>query len=206
MKTNTILTLFTAVTLSLTTLSAQGALKSDPAYLPIDEVLDLKIAKPEVNVNLPKFLLKNAASEFHGGADDPFAAAGLNFSELVQDIKLIRVMVIEADDKSKSHLNKATAKLRQILENNWMPIVSVPEDNVGIYAKSDKTGEEMAGLALLINDGGDVVIANVVGNVPLGKILKSVAAMGGGNTPDFSAIIQQFAGATGGGGAAPADN
>jgi hypothetical protein len=175
--------------------AAQGALKADPAYLRIDDAINLSIAKPEVNVNLPKFLLTNAASEFKGGPDDPFAKIGINVNDLIKDIKLIRVMVIEASEESEAHLNKATAKLRADLESNWISIVSVPGDNVGIYAMSDKSGENMAGLALLINDGGDVIIGNVVGNLPIGKILKIAASMGGGNSVDFQQIIAQFAGA-----------
>ncbi|MBT5708213.1 MAG: DUF4252 domain-containing protein [Verrucomicrobia bacterium] len=175
--------------------AAQSALKADPAYLRIDEAINLSIAKPEVNVNPPKFLLTNAASEFKGGPDDPFAKIGINVNDLIKDIKLIRVMVIEASKESEAHLNKGTAKLRSDLESNWTSIVSVPEDNVGIYAMSDKSGENMAGLALLINDGGDVIIGNVVGNLPIGKILKIAASMGGGNSVDFQQIIAQFAGA-----------
>lgn len=174
---------------------AQGALKADPAYLRIDETINLSIAKPEVSVNLPKFLLTNAASEFKGGPDDPFAKIGIDLNDLIKDIKLIRVMVIEASEESKAHLNKATAKLRSDLEANWMSIVTVPEDNVGIYAMSDQSGEKMAGLALLINDGGDVIVGNVVGNLPIGKILKIAASMGGQNSIDLQQIIAQFAGA-----------
>ena len=81
--------------------AAQGALKADPAYLRIDDAINLSIAKPEVNVNLPKFLLTNAASEFKGGPDDPFAKIGINVNDLIKDIKLIRVMVIEASEESE---------------------------------------------------------------------------------------------------------
>ncbi len=174
---------------------AQQSLKNDPAYLNIDEAINLEIAKPEVNVNLPRFLLKNAVSEFDGDESDPFGKLGIDVGDLIKDIKLIRVMVIEATDKSKDHLNRATAKLRSDLEKNWTPIVSIPEENIGIYALSDKSGEEMAGIALLINDGGDVIVGNIVGNLPLGKILKLAASMGGENAIDLEAIVAQFAGA-----------
>ena len=62
---------------------AQSNLKQEPAYLRTDEVFDLQIAKPEVNVNLPRFLLMNAVSEFDGGEGDPFAAAGINLAEIL---------------------------------------------------------------------------------------------------------------------------
>ncbi len=174
---------------------AQQSLKSDPAYLAIDAAIDLSTIKPEVNVNLPKFLLKNAASEFNGGPEDPFGKVGININELIQDIKLIRIVVIEGNKDNSAQIAKGTARLRAQLEKSWMPIVNVPEDNVGIYAMSDKSGEEMAGLALLINDGDEAIIGNIVGNIPLGKVLKIAASMGSGNGIDIEAIVAQFAGA-----------
>src|SRR6187431_1023667 len=74
---------------------AQNNLENDPAYLAIDKAFDFKTIKPEVNINLPKFLLKDALADLDGGKDDPFAGSGINISELIQDIKLIRVIVIE---------------------------------------------------------------------------------------------------------------
>jgi hypothetical protein len=145
---------------------------NDAAYLPIDSVLDLKIARPQVNINLPRFLLNEVLSEFDGSTNDPLAATGINFAELTKDIKLIRVMVIEAADDNRAHIDKAVKSLRKELETKWTSVVSVPEDNVGIYAASDATGEKMAGLAVLIQDDEDVVIANVVGRVSVGKIVK----------------------------------
>jgi hypothetical protein len=151
---------------------AQNDITNDPAYLPIDSVLDLKIARPEVNINLPRFLLRDALSEFDGGTNDPLAAAGISFADLTKDIKLIRVIVIEAEDENKSHIDKAVKSLRKELETKWTTIVSVPEDNVGIYAVSDPEGEKVAGIAVLVQDDEDVVIANVVGRVSIGKIVK----------------------------------
>ena len=182
---------------------AQQSLKSDPAYLKIDDAIDLNVIKPEVNVNLPKFLLKNAASEFNGGPEDPFGKVGINVNELIQDIKLIRIVVIEGNKDNSAQIAKGSAMLRSQLEKNWMPIVNIPDDNVGIYAMSDKSGEEMAGLALLINDGDEAIIGNIVGNIPLGKVLKIAASMGGENAIDIEAIIAQFAGANADGGGNP---
>lgn len=156
---------------------AQSNLTNDPAYLPIDRVLDLKIARPEVNINLPRFLLQDALSEFDGSTNDPLAATGINFADLIKDIKLIRVMVIEADQKNRSHVDQAVKSLRKELETKWTSVVSVPEDNVGIYAVSDAAGERMAGLTVLVQDDEDVVIANVVGRVSIGKIVKIASSM-----------------------------
>lgn len=80
---------------------AQNALETDPGYLDIDKAIDLKTVRPEVNINLPRFLLKDAASFFNGGPGDPFAEAGINFGELTKDIKLIRVVAFEASKKTR---------------------------------------------------------------------------------------------------------
>jgi hypothetical protein len=133
--------------------------------------------RPEVNVNLPRFLLKDAASTLNGGPDDPFASTGISFAELIKDIKLIRVLVIEAGEGNRTALDKGIGALRAQLEAKWTAIVTVPEENVGIYVRSSNDGESMAGLALLVYDGGDAVIANVVGHVSVGKILKIASKM-----------------------------
>jgi hypothetical protein len=156
---------------------AQAGLEKDPAYLAIDQAIDLKVIRPQVNVNLPHFLLQDAVSELNGGPDDPLAGTGMNIAELVKEIKLIRVVVIEAKETNRAALEKGVATLRATLESKWTPIATVPEDNVGVYALSDSSGEKMAGLALLIQDKGEAVIANIVGRVSIGKLVKVASHM-----------------------------
>jgi hypothetical protein len=170
------------LTLALLTASprlsrAQNTLEKDPAYLAIDKALDLQTIRPEVSVNLPRFLLQNALAEFNGGPDDPFAKSGINVADLIKDIKLIRVVVIEANDTNRAALKKGVAKLRSSLESKWISVASVPEENVGVYALGDPSGEKMAGLAVLVFDGGDAVIGNIVGDVSLAKVLKVATHM-----------------------------
>ncbi|HVV71174.1 MAG TPA: DUF4252 domain-containing protein, partial [Verrucomicrobiae bacterium] len=140
---------------------AENSVESDPAYLPIDKVIDLKTIRPELNLNLPRFLLKDAAAELSSGTNAPLEGTGIDLAELVKDVKLIRVVVIEANNTNRPALDEAVKKLRADLEGKWTAIVSVPEDNVGVYAKEDAAGESMAGLAVLVYDGDDAVIANV---------------------------------------------
>lgn len=153
---------------------AQNALEKDPGYLEIDKVIDLKTIRPEVNVNLPRFLLKDAAASLNGGPEDPFKGTGINFSELIKDIKLIRVVVIDDAKENRAALDQSVKALRAELETKWTPLVAVPDEkeSVGVYARSDASGETMAGLAVLIHDGSDAVIANVVGKVSIGKIIQ----------------------------------
>ena len=175
--------LISSLTLALITLCplvsfGEEDLEKDPAYLPIDKALDLKTIHPTVNVNLPRFLLKDVASGFDGGTNDPLAGTGIDFPDLIKDVKLLRVVVIEANDTNRPALDKGMKTLKGTLEAKWMPIVAVPEENVGVYAMGDPSGESMAGLAVLVYDGGDAVIANVVGRVSIGKLVKIASRSG----------------------------
>jgi hypothetical protein len=151
---------------------AQNNVESDPGYLAIDKAIDLKAIHPEVNVNLPRFLLKDAASSLNGGPEDPLAGTGINFGDLVKDVKLIRVVVIEAGKTNRAVLEKGIKALRADLDTKWTAIVEVPEDNIGVYFRTNDNGESMAGLAVLVYDDGDAVIANIVGQVSIGKLVK----------------------------------
>jgi len=169
--------LISSLTLALVALCplvsfGEDDLEKDPAYLPIDKALDLKTVHPTVNVNLPRFLLKDVASGFDGGTNDPLAAEGIDFPDLVKDVKLIRVVVIEANDTNRPALDKGMKTLKGTLEAKWTQIVTVPEENVGVYAMGDSSGDSMAGLAVVVYNNGDAVIVNVVGRVSIGKLIK----------------------------------
>lgn len=157
---------------------AQNSLKSHPAYLPIDETLDMSTIKPEVNVNLPKFLLAEAAAGVDAAPENGLKEAGINLQELVQDIQLIRVLVIPSDGDQKAKLAEGLSKLREVVSADWIPLVMVPDDGVGVYAKSNEAGDSMEGLAAIIGEeGDDAVIINVVGKVPLAKIISMASSM-----------------------------
>lgn len=174
MKTKIHLTLLSFVLLLAAPVraEAQASAESDPAFLPIDKAIDLKTIRPEVNVNLPRFLLKDAVSEMNGGTNDPLAGTGINLADLVKDVKLIRVVVIDSNATNKAALAKGMAALREVVESRWTSVATVPGDNVGVYAMGDASGENLAGLAVLIHDGGNAVIVNIVGRVSLGKIIQ----------------------------------
>lgn len=173
----------------------QTAVEKDPAYLPIDKVLDLKTIRPEVNVNLPRFLLKDALSGFTSADTNSPSASGIDIVDLIKDVKLIRVVVIEANKTNRAALDKGVKALRTELEKGWTPIVSVPEDNVGIYAMSDPAGESTTGLAVLVYDGGDAVIGNIVGKVSIGKLIK-IASQSGKLPKDLLKKLQGFGNST----------
>jgi hypothetical protein len=168
----------------------QTSVEKDPAYLPIDKLFDLKTIRPEVNINLPRFLLKDALSEFNGAASGS-PGEGIDIADLIKDVKLIRVVVIEVNQTNRSALDKGVKALRSELEKKWTTIVSVPEENdhVGVYAMSDPAGESTTGLAVLVCDSSDVVIGNVVGHISIGKLIK-IASQSGKVPKDFLKKLQ----------------
>lgn len=153
--------------------TAQTELEKSPAYLPIDKAIDTKAVTPAVNVNLPRFLLMDVASGFDGSTNDPLAGTGIDFKDLIKDVKLIRLMIIEDDEKHHAAVEKGVAELRAILRDKWTPIVNIPDGGVSVYAMGDASGDSMAGVALVIHDDGDAIIGNIVGKVSIGKLLKA---------------------------------
>ncbi len=152
----------------------QSDIEKDPAYLPIDKVLDLKANPPQVNVNLPHFLLKDALSGLINSN-----APNNQLSELVdmlKDVKLIRVVVFEGGQSNKGNIEKSMKELRAEVDSKWTSIVRVQDgkDNVGVYIIGDASGENVGGVAVLVRDGddGDTVIVNVVGKVSIGRLIK----------------------------------
>ena len=175
-------------------LSQSGDIEKDPAYLPIDKVLDLKTIRPEVDLNLPRFLLKDALSEL-SAAGNPSPAEGIDIADMIKDVKLIRVVVVEANQTNRPAVDKAVKALRSDLEKKWTAIVSVPDENVGVYAMSDRAGESTTGLAVLVYDEGQAVIGNIVGHVSIGKLMK-VASQSGKLPKDLLKKLQGLGNAT----------
>jgi len=171
-------------------LGQTSSVEKDPAYLPIDNVLDLKTIRPDVNLNLPRFLLKDALSELSGDASP---IQGIDIAELIKDVKLIRVVVIEVNKTNRPAVDKAVKALQSELEKKWTTIISVPEEkeHVGVYAMSDPAGESTTGLAVLVFDGNDAVIGNIVGHVSIGKLIK-IASQSGKVPKDLLKKLQRL--------------
>lgn len=159
-------------------LSAQSA---DRAYLNIDAIIDYSIAPPEVNINLPPFLLNSLKSDL--------AEQQPELAEITEGINSIRVLVIPRNDENSAHLAEAYDQIHTLLEKDWTPILSVPEENLGIYAISDETGLEMAGIAGMISAEDNFIVINLAGKISLGKLLKIAHNM---DAIDLESILQGF--------------
>ena len=168
----------------------KGPLKEDPAFVDLDSRFDPSKIQATVNLNLPEFVLKNILSEFDGGKDDPFQELGINVADLTRDIRLIRVLVVEKSNSQAdaAYLNSLVKNLRKDLDSSWMTLLSVPEGNVAIYAKGDQSGARMRGISLLVNEGDAFVFLNVVGELPIGKILKAASKLSGDSEQKANAM------------------
>jgi hypothetical protein len=188
-----IITLFTLAVIAACPLASfgQNDIEKDPAYLPIDKALDLKANPPRVNVNLPRFLLKDALAGLSNAPSFDLASAGVDLPELLKDVKLIRIVVLEVAKTNRLAIDKGVKALQSELESKWTSIVSVPDkdSSVGIYAKEDAAGESMAGVAVLVADEGSVVIVNVVGRVSVASLIK-IAAQSNKLPKDFLRKLQ----------------
>lgn len=172
----TILTL--ALVIACPLARAQNSIESDPAYLPIDKVLDFKAIPPQVNVNLPRFLLKDAISGLTNMPNK--MPGGVDLADLTKDVKLIRVVVFEVPKTNRSVVEQGVTALRKELDTKWTSIANVhdgKDSTVGVYAMGDPSGESMAGVAVLVADGNNVVIVNIVGHVSIGKLMGLAAQM-----------------------------
>lgn len=166
----------------------QDNIQNDPAYLHIDNVLDLKTYPSQININIPQFLLKDAISGL--SETNLLKESGIDLADLVKDIKLIRVVVFDVNQTNKQALDTAVKTLQKELVAKWTPIVQITESKVNIYAMGDAKGESATGLALLCNDD-DVIIINVVGHVSIAKIINIASK---NNTGVINDVIKKLTG------------
>jgi len=174
-----------------------GLLEQNPAYLNINEAFDFSVAKPVVNIHLPKFLLNNMLSQLDNSPDDPFAETGINISELTKDIQLLHIVVFETKDPQMAEATRSGLEnLKNSMSSKWMPIVNVPDGNVTIFAIGDETGSRLAGLAMMVADKNAIVIGNIVGEIQIGKIIAAASkiAAKGGLKPGENDILQKLMG------------
>ncbi|HYC72718.1 MAG TPA: DUF4252 domain-containing protein [Opitutaceae bacterium] len=124
-----------------------------------------------VEVNLQSGLLKFAAKV--AATEEPEAA------ELLRNISHVRVNVIGMDDSNRVSTVERIEKIRADLEKQgWEKIVTVREgdgkggDDVAVYMKS-KGEDAIEGIVVtVIQDRGEAVLVNVVGDIRAEQLAK----------------------------------
>lgn len=154
----------TAVAISLAWASSGASLAaSDPGsgYVDFGKIAPSGEGK-FVEVDLPEGLIKFAAK--FASKEEPQAA------EVLNNLKHVRVNVVELGDANRDEVVGRVQKLRQeLVAQGWSQVVNVREqpkgDDVQIFAKM--RGEEaIEGLVVTVIDNkNEVVLVNIVGDI-----------------------------------------
>jgi len=178
-----------------------NTVEENPAYIKLSNSIDVTQAKPTVNVNLPKFLINEALSALdelstlEGSDQEKVAQLVSQVKEIVKEIQVIQVMVFEdLDNESSQVVAKGMDTLKKELEDSWTTIVAIPDEGINIFAKPDASGEKMAGISVLVSEGNEAVVANIVGRLPLGKIIKLATESRGMDPRMLEEILEGIAG------------
>ena len=144
------------------------AADSEPGYVDLGKLMPA--AKGDyVEVNLSAAMLKFAAKL--ASRQEPEAAA------LIGNLKRVRVNVVGLDDSNREDAIKHIESLRRKLEaDGWTQMVTVREkndgSNVDVHVKQ-RGDDVIDGLVVtVIDDKGEAVLVNIVGNISAHQIAK----------------------------------
>src|SRR6478735_1629173 len=144
------------------------AADSEPGYVDLGKLMPA--AKGDyVEVNLSAAMLKFAAKL--ASRQEPEAAA------LIGNLKRVRVNVVGLDDSNREDAIKHIESLRRKLEaDGWTQMVTVREkndgSNVDVHVKQ-RGDDVIDGLVVtVIDDKGEAVLVNIVGNISADQIAK----------------------------------
>jgi hypothetical protein len=98
-------------------------------------------------------------------------------AKTIRSVESIRVNVIGLTGENRDEMKKRVQKIRSDLDaKGWERNVNVQDkggEDVGVYTRT-RGGEALAGLAIIVIDKDDVVLANIVGDIKPSQ----VAALG----------------------------
>ena len=141
-------------------------------------------SRPSVEINLNSQMLafvRAAAGSSDSDAEDVLAG-----------IENVRVLVYELDEEMSAVLEFIDEMSTALEADEWQRVVYVQEETerVSIYVKFNETS--LAGLTLLVADaGGEVVFANLAGNIDPAKLGAVTQALGMGDVlGDISGVTE----------------
>ena len=103
--------------------------------------------------------------------DDPEIKA------LLRGLTGVRIKIYEIDGDATrvaARLNKMSLKLR---EQNWEPMVLVREEGEQVHMLVKMAGNQISGLTILTSDAEEVVIVNIMGDLPPEMVTATMAAL-----------------------------
>ena len=131
--------------------------------------LDSVYGEPKVMVNLNKTML-GFISKIN--MSDPDAA------ELISKLKAVRVQIYNMTANDKPALDLIAKVSKSIQTKNWLPIVSVNEDDEKVRVFTKITDDIMDGLVVMVinnkeeKEGREAVFINIVGEIDPAQINK----------------------------------
>jgi len=120
-------------------------------------------AKVEINLNRQLIGLVSSFSR----NEDPEVAAILN------GLQQITVRVYQMNNSVDTAYQAVEQVAKKIRKENWLPLVSVNNDEQKVRIFSRSTNEKMDGLVVMVVDakkGGEAVFINIVGEIDPAKI------------------------------------
>jgi hypothetical protein len=130
--------------------------------------LDAVYGEPKVMVNLNKTML-GFISKIN--MSDPEA------SELISKLKAVRVQIYNMTGNDQPALDLIAKVSKDIKAKNWLPIVSVNEDEEKVRIFTKITNDIMDGLVVMVinskeNEDREAVFINIVGEIDPAQINK----------------------------------
>jgi hypothetical protein len=154
-----------AAALSVASFAADSA---EPGFVDLGKLMPSANGQ-FVEVNISPMMLKFAAKI--AAHQEPDAA------ELLGNLKHVRVNVVSLDDSNRKGTMEQIEGIRRKLEaQGWTQMVSVREkdggDNVNVHVMQ-KGEDQIEGLVVtVIDDKGEAVVVNIVGNISAEQIAK----------------------------------
>jgi Domain of unknown function (DUF4252) len=146
-------------------------LKSQPGYVPIEQLNLFPTDKASTEINIEGALLSLIAA----GAK----RADPDFASMIGGLKAITVRVFPLTDKDEAPLRARIGKAVSWLEGRgWKSTLRVKEKGEETYIYLKETGGKIAGLTLLsLTPGDEAVVINIVGRIDpaqLGRLTQTL--------------------------------
>ena len=126
--------------------------------------LDSEYGEPKVMVNLNKTMLGFISKM---NMSDPETA------ELINKLKAVRVQIYDIEGNNQPALDLLTRVTKEVQAKDWLPIVTVNEDDEKVRIFTKITDDIMDGLVVMAIDGGgerEAVFINIVGEIDPAQI------------------------------------
>jgi hypothetical protein len=143
---------------------------SHPGYYPIEAMDLLAPNEIAVNVDLEGALLQAAAGAMQQEGEDA------DIAQLVTGLERVRLLVGSPKTADAAAIAASFEGAVSVMEGKgWKRILSVVDEGERVLLFAREDGGSIAGLTLLVNDGGEeLVLVNVVGAIDpvlLGRVI-----------------------------------